>query len=113
MWCQSHKNDWGVTLQDDGVSYAVKDFELWTTLERIHCAHCLADGEEEATCSYCALLITREVDRESRETAETCRTKGCGGQIIGRPPVFTAIENKRKRACFLHLLLRIVAIMFN
>ena len=112
MWCQSHKDDWGVTLQADG-SYAVKNFKLWTTLERIHAAHCLADGETEATCSFCALLITREVDRESRETAETCRTEGCGGQIIGRPPVFTAIENKRKRACFLHLLLRIVAIMFK
>ena len=32
---------------------------------------------------------------------------------MGRPPVFTAVENRRKRICFLHILLRIVAIMFK
>jgi hypothetical protein len=112
MWCQSNKNDWGVEKKSNG-SFACKTFKPWTTEERIHSAHCLADGESSAGCPFCAVLITPEVDRTSREAGATRAVLQCGGQLLGRPPVFTAVANKRKRICFLHILLRIVAIMFK
>jgi len=112
MWCQSNKSDWGVYKKTGG-SYACKKFKLWTTEERIHSAHCLADGESSAHCPYCAVEITPEVDRTSREAGATRAVLQCGGQLLGRPPVFTAVANRRKRICFLHILLRIVAIMFK
>jgi hypothetical protein len=58
--------------------------------------------ENHPVCPFCATEITAEVGRALREVGAAQALVCCGGQITGRPPVFTAIENKKKRICFLH-----------